>query len=60
MEAFVAWHAGRRRAPASSGADAGEPEREARAARAGEGIRIDAMTWSEIVAAGRKVGVAVA
>ena len=33
---------------------------QARAARKIEGIQIDDTTWNEIVAAGRKVGVAVA
>ncbi|MEJ7685826.1 MAG: malate/lactate/ureidoglycolate dehydrogenase, partial [Variovorax sp.] len=36
-----------------------EPERRARAAREREGIWLDDATWSEIVAAGAKVGVAV-
>lgn len=38
---------------------AGEPEREARAAREHGGIAIDDQTWAEIVAAGAKVGCAV-
>ena len=36
---------------------AGEPEREARRARATDGIVLDDQTWAEIVAAGAKVGV---
>ena len=39
---------------------AGEPERAARAKRRVEGITVDTQTWSEIVAAGRKVGVSLA
>jgi uncharacterized oxidoreductase len=35
---------------------AGEPEREARAARERDGIAVDDQTWAEIVAAGAKVG----
>lgn len=38
---------------------AGEPERLARRQREAEGIALDAQTWSEIVAAGAKVGVRV-
>lgn len=38
---------------------AGEPERVARAARARDGIVIDATTWSAIEAAGEKVGISV-
>ncbi|MFT3718914.1 malate/lactate/ureidoglycolate dehydrogenase [Pseudorhodoferax sp.] len=59
--AFVDWL---RQAPAGQGHDrvriAGEPEREARARRAREGIVLDDATWQEIVDAGRKVGWAVA
>ncbi len=36
---------------------AGDPERAYRAQRQAEGIAVDAQTWQEIVAAGRKVGV---
>lgn len=57
--AFLEWL---RRSPPAPGSDgvliAGEPERAARAARAREGIAIDRATWSEILAAGEKVGVA--
>ncbi|MCW8209091.1 malate/lactate/ureidoglycolate dehydrogenase [Verminephrobacter aporrectodeae subsp. tuberculatae] len=57
--AFIDWL---RQCPPGTGFDqvqiAGEPERRARAQRAREGIRIDAATWDEIVAAGAKVGVA--
>ncbi|MDD5334086.1 MAG: malate/lactate/ureidoglycolate dehydrogenase [Rhodoferax sp.] len=56
--AFVNWlQAG----PVADGFDAvqlaGDPERAYRAQRETEGIRIDAQTWQEMVAAGRKVGV---
>jgi uncharacterized oxidoreductase len=56
--AFVNWlQAG----PVATGFDAvqlaGEPERAYRAQREMEGISIDAQTWQEMVAAGRKVGV---
>lgn len=58
--AFVDWL---RQSPAGAGFDAvqiaGEPERKARAAREREGVWVDDATWSEIVEAGRKVGVAV-
>ena len=58
---FVEWL---RRSPPGQGFDAvriaGEPEREARAARRRDGIWVDDATWGEIVAAGAKVGVAVA
>ena len=56
--AFVEWL---RQGPPSPGTEgvklAGEPERAARARRAKEGVRVDAATWAEIEAAGRKVGV---
>ena len=56
-QAFVDWL---RQGPAGEGFDrvriAGEPEREARAKRAAEGIRLDDTTWAEIVAAAAKVG----
>lgn len=55
--AFVDWL---RSGPPAPGFDkvrlAGEPEREARIARAREGITIDDTTWAEIIAAGRKMG----
>ncbi len=55
--AFVDWL---RASPAAPGTEgvllAGEPERQARAQRARDGIVVDAATWSEIQAAGRKVG----
>jgi uncharacterized oxidoreductase len=56
--AFVDWL---RQGPAAADGDgvklAGEPERQARAERGKSGIVIDRQTWSEIVAAGHKVGV---
>ena len=56
--AFVDWLQG---GPVGPGFDAvqlaGEPERAARAKRRVDGITVDAQTWEEIVAAGRKVGV---
>jgi uncharacterized oxidoreductase len=59
--AFVAWL---REGPAGAGHDkvriAGEPEREARAVRAQQGITLDGTTWQEIVAAARKVGCSIA
>ncbi|UUZ64963.1 malate/lactate/ureidoglycolate dehydrogenase [Polaromonas sp. P1-6] len=56
--AFVDWlQAG----PVAPGFDAvqiaGDPERTTRAQREVDGIAVDAQTWQEIVAAGRKVGV---
>ena len=58
--AFIDWL---RQSPPGAGFDAvqiaGEPERRARAAREREGIRLDDATWSEIVEAGQKVGVAI-
>ena len=55
--AFVEWL---RAGPAALGHDAvqiaGDPERVFRAQRQADGIEIDALTWREIVAAGRKVG----
>ncbi|MGJ7508122.1 malate/lactate/ureidoglycolate dehydrogenase [Variovorax sp. GT1P44] len=58
--AFIEWL---RQSPPGAGFDAvqiaGEPERKARATREREGIWLDDATWSEIVEAGRKVGVAV-
>ena len=57
--AFVDWL---RQSPAGLGFDgvqiAGEPERAARVARERDGIVLDDTTWGEIVAAGKKVGVA--
>ncbi|MGF6526662.1 malate/lactate/ureidoglycolate dehydrogenase [Variovorax sp. PvP013] len=58
--AFVDWL---RRSPPGEGHEAvriaGEPERAARQARAQAGIELDDATWTEIVAAGAKVGVSV-
>lgn len=55
--AFIDWL---RQSPPGSGFDhvriAGEPEREARAARQRDGIELDETTWAEIVDAGAKVG----
>jgi uncharacterized oxidoreductase len=57
-KAFIEWL---RQSPTGAGFDrlriAGEPEREARVARARDGIVVDASTWGEIVASGRKVGI---
>ncbi|GAC1605569.1 MAG: malate/lactate/ureidoglycolate dehydrogenase [Ramlibacter sp.] len=59
--AFVDWL---RQSPPAPGFDAvriaGDPEREARKLRERDGIAIDAHSWQDIVAAGKKVGVAVA
>lgn len=59
-QAFVEWL---RQSPPGQGFEgvqiAGEPERRARATRERDGIWIDDATWSEIVAAGAKVGVAI-
>jgi len=59
--AFVDWL---RQSPPGEGFDAvqiaGEPERKARVAREQSGIWVDDATWGEIVAAGAKVGVAIA
>ena len=56
--AFVDWL---RQSPPAPGFDAvriaGEPEREARKSRERDGIMVDAHSWQEIVAAGKKVGV---
>ncbi|HVZ45916.1 MAG TPA: malate/lactate/ureidoglycolate dehydrogenase [Ramlibacter sp.] len=58
--AFVDWL---RQSPHAPDSDkvriAGEPERTARAQREREGIEVDETTWSQIVAAGGKVGVGV-
>jgi uncharacterized oxidoreductase len=58
--AFVEWL---RQSPPGAGSEgvmlAGEPERKARRQREVEGIAIDDQTWSEIVAAGARVGAAV-
>ena len=55
--AFVDWL---RQCPPGAGFDAvqiaGEPERQARAARQRDGIVVDAATWDELVAAGRDGG----
>ena len=57
--AFIDWL---RQSPTAEGFDAlriaGEPEREARTRRERDGIVIDDHTWSEILAAGKKVGLA--
>ncbi len=59
--AFVDWLKNGPSAPDGQGVLlAGEPERAARAKRKVDGISVDAQTWEEIVAAGRKVGVALA
>jgi hydroxycarboxylate dehydrogenase B len=56
--AFVDWL---KDGPVANGFDtvqlAGEPERATRLRREAEGIVIDAITWQELVAAGRKLGV---
>ena len=58
--AFIDWL---RQSPAREGFEpvqvAGEPERAARLVRERDGITLDEATWSEIVAAGGKVGVSV-
>jgi len=60
-KAFVDWL---RQSPPGTGTDgvqlAGEPERRARAARTRDGVEVDDGTWAELVAAGGKVGVALA
>ncbi len=59
MEAFIDWMT---QSPPGEGFDkvriAGEPEREWKARRLAEGIPVDATTWSEIVEAAAKVGLA--
>ena len=59
--AFLHWL---RQSPPGQGHEgvqiAGEPERLARTERARTGIALDDATWGEIVAAGQKVGIAVA
>ncbi len=58
--AFVEWLKQSPPAPGSEGVLlAGEPERKARREREASGIEVDAQTWREIVAAGKKVGAAV-
>ena len=56
--AFIDWL---RQSPVQEGFEAvqiaGEPERAARVVRERDGIVLDEATWSEIVAAGAKVGV---
>ena len=56
--AFVSWL---KQSPAAAGFDAvqiaGDAERLMRAERGKNGIEVDAVTWQEIVAAGKKVGV---
>lgn len=59
--AFVEWLKQSPPAPGSDGVMlAGEPERRARRVREAEGIAVDDQTWTEIVAAGVKVGAGVA
>jgi len=59
MEGFVSYATA---SPAQPGVGRvrtpGEPEREMKARRRVDGIPVDAVTWSEIVAAGAKVGLA--
>jgi uncharacterized oxidoreductase len=59
VEAFVSSYAA---SPPREGHDrvriAGEPEREWRAKRLSEGVPVDAVTWSEILQAAEKVGLA--
>ncbi|MBI2769676.1 MAG: malate/lactate/ureidoglycolate dehydrogenase [Burkholderiales bacterium] len=59
--AFIDWL---KQSPPGAGHErvriAGEPEREARIRRERDGIVIDETTWAEVVAAGAKVGAAVA
>ena len=58
---FVDWVKAGPVAPGGGGIlIAGDPERAARLNRAANGIVLDSQTWGEIVAAGQKVGVAVA
>ena len=56
---FVSWV---KKSPPATGVDrvriAGDPERETRAKREKDGIAIDATTWTEIRAAGERLGVA--
>jgi uncharacterized oxidoreductase len=58
VESFVGWYTA---SPPAAGVDrvlvAGEPERMRKAERLAAGIQVDSVTWSEIVAAGAKVGV---
>ena len=58
---FIDWV---KQSPPAPGFDkvriAGDPERETRAKRARDGIEVDATTWRDILAAGEKVGLAVA
>jgi hydroxycarboxylate dehydrogenase B len=57
--AFVDWLQSGPPAPGVAAVQiAGDPERAARGRREKDGIEIDAQTWAEIVAAGRKFGVA--
>ncbi len=57
MRAFLDWV---KAAPPQPGFDhvrvAGEPERESRARRLGQGLPIDATTWEELLAAAAKLG----
>jgi len=58
MERFVDWY---RASPPGAGVEqvlvAGEPERIARRARLDGGIAVDRVTWAEIVASARRVGI---
>jgi uncharacterized oxidoreductase len=60
-DAFVSWL---QNGPVAPGFDAvqiaGEPERATRVVRKVEGVTVDDQTWQEILAAGKKVGVATA
>jgi uncharacterized oxidoreductase len=59
MEGYIGYAA---ESPPASGVDRiktpGEPERETRARRLRDGVPVDAVTWSEIVASAGKVGIA--
>lgn len=58
MQATIEWV---KASPPQAGVErvriAGEPEREARAARSAEGVPVDAATWREILAAAESLGV---
>ena len=57
---FIDWLKSSPDAPDTAGVKlAGEPERQKRAERRKNGIRIDAATWQEIIDSGKKVGVAI-
>ncbi|MBW6495928.1 MAG: Ldh family oxidoreductase [Burkholderiaceae bacterium] len=56
--AFIDWLTAGPVAPSFDAVQiAGDPERARRAQREAAGITVDAQTWREIVAAGRKLGV---